>query len=98
MNADCVFESFVDRVREKFGLRSRFKLKVKDDGDLITLGDADDWAMAVEAVRREVEGSETGGEMGKTEVSLVHFSERLTSFADGNAGLDTGCLMTGQRL
>lgn len=68
MNADSPFESFVDRVREKFGLRARFKLKVRDEGDLITMGDADDWAMAVEAVRRELEGSEGGGEMGKMEV------------------------------
>ncbi|KAL8774510.1 MAG: hypothetical protein Q9209_000883 [Squamulea sp. 1 TL-2023] len=68
VNADCMFEAFVDRVREKFGLKNRFKLKVKDDGDLITMGDADDWGMAVEAVRREVEGSEAGGEMGKMEI------------------------------
>ncbi|KAL8804842.1 MAG: hypothetical protein Q9182_002336 [Xanthomendoza sp. 2 TL-2023] len=68
VNADCVFESFVERVREKFGLRGRFKLKVKDDGDLITMGDVDDWAMAVEGVRREVEGAEGKGEMGKMEI------------------------------
>lgn len=73
VNADCVFETFVDRVREKFGLRNRFKLKVKDDGDLITMGDADDWGMAVEGVRREVERGEASGEMGKMEVSFCRW-------------------------
>ncbi|KAL8995453.1 MAG: hypothetical protein Q9169_004794 [Polycauliona sp. 2 TL-2023] len=68
VNADSPFEAFVDRVREKFGLRNRFKLKVKDDGDLITMGDADDWGMAVEAVRRELETSDAQGEMGKMEI------------------------------
>ncbi|KAL8670199.1 MAG: hypothetical protein Q9168_005245 [Polycauliona sp. 1 TL-2023] len=70
VNADCMFEAFVDRVREKFGLRYRFKLKVKDDGDLITMGDADDWGMAIEGIRKEVERDEAQGEMGKLEVSF----------------------------
>ncbi|KAL9004964.1 MAG: hypothetical protein Q9188_002245 [Gyalolechia gomerana] len=70
MNADSAFESFVDRVREKFGLRTRFKLKVRDEGDLITMGDSDDWTMTIEAVRRELEKSEGGGEMGKMEVCI----------------------------
>ncbi|KAL8861502.1 MAG: hypothetical protein Q9178_002026 [Gyalolechia marmorata] len=70
VNADCVFGAFVDRVREKFGLRNKFKLKVKDDGDLITMGDADDWGVAIEGVRKEVEGNDAGGEMGKIEASF----------------------------
>ncbi|KAI4125705.1 MAG: hypothetical protein LQ338_004133 [Usnochroma carphineum] len=68
MSADASFESFVDRVREKFGLRTRFKLKVRDEGDLITMGDADDWGMAVDGVRKELEATEGAGEMGKIEV------------------------------
>ncbi|KAI4211656.1 MAG: hypothetical protein LQ351_005559 [Letrouitia transgressa] len=67
--ADAPFETFVDRVREKFGLRNRFKLKVRDEGDLITMGDVDDWTMAIEGVRKELEGKE--GELGKMEVSLT---------------------------
>ena len=65
------FEDFVDRVREKFGVRQRFKLKVRDEGDLITMGDRDDWEMCLAAVRREVldRGGDSGGEgMGKMEV------------------------------
>ncbi|MCJ1464176.1 hypothetical protein MMC07_002789 [Pseudocyphellaria aurata] len=60
------FEDFVDRVREKFGIRTRFKLKVRDEGDLITMGDRDDWDMAVQSVRKEA-GKE-GEEMGKMEI------------------------------
>lgn len=63
------FGDFVDRVREKFGIRTRFKLKVRDEGDLITMGDRDDWEMAVQSVRKEA-GKE-GEEMGKMEVSCT---------------------------
>lgn len=62
------FSDFVDRVREKFGIRTRFKLKVRDEGDLITMADGDDWDMAVQAVRKEAGKDE--GEMGKMEVCL----------------------------
>ena len=61
------FEDFVEKVKEKFGLRqTRFKLKVKDEGDLITMGDRDDWEMAVQGVRKEAKGE--GNELGKMEV------------------------------
>ena len=61
-----VFEDFVDRVREKFGVRTRFKLKVKDEGDFITLGDGDDWDMSLGNVRKEA--AKEGAELGKLEV------------------------------
>lgn len=64
------FEEFVDRVREKFGIRTRFKLKVKDEGDLITMADRDDWDMAVQCVRKEA-GKEIS-EMGKMAVSFLY--------------------------
>ena len=63
------FTEFVSRVREKFGLKGDFKCKVKDEGDLITMGDVDDWDMAVGAVRNEAKGE--GVEMGKMEVWVV---------------------------
>ncbi|KAG6997532.1 NADPH oxidase regulator [Physcia stellaris] len=67
-----VFEDFVDRVREKFGVRTRFKLKVKDEGDFITLGDGDDWDMSLGNVRKEA-GRE-GAELGKMEVWIQEVS------------------------
>ena len=63
-----IFEEFMDRVKEKLGLKGAFKVRVRDEGDLITMGDRDDWDMAVQAVRREAR--KEGGDMGKMEVSL----------------------------
>lgn len=67
------FPDFVDRVREKFGIRTRFKLKVRDEGDLITMADGDDWDMAVQAARKLAEKEE--GEIGKMEVGSFPFCE-----------------------
>lgn len=64
-----VFEDFVDRVREKFGVRTRFRLKVRDEGDYITLGDGDDWDLCLANVRKEAQGE--GADLGKLEVSLM---------------------------
>ena len=66
-----VFEDFVDRVREKFGLRTRFKLKVRDEGDFITLGDGDDWDMCLTNVRKEA--MREGADLGKVEVRFDLF-------------------------
>lgn len=63
-----VFEDFVDRVREKFGVRTRFRLKVRDEGDYITLGDGDDWDLCLANVRKEAQGE--GADLGKLEVSF----------------------------
>ncbi|KAK3171886.1 hypothetical protein OEA41_003970 [Lepraria neglecta] len=63
------FEEFVERVREKYSLKGGFKIKTRDEGDLITMGDRDDWEMAVGAVRKEAKGE--GVEMGKMEVWVV---------------------------
>lgn len=83
LNPDVAFNTFVERVRDKFSIKTPVKLKTKDEGDLITVGDRDDWEMAVGAVRREMiqelrktddeygggSGSDSG--MGKMEVWVV---------------------------
>ncbi|KAJ3481207.1 hypothetical protein NLG97_g7881 [Lecanicillium saksenae] len=64
------FPDFVDRIRDKFGMRRRFKIKIKDedmpDGDMITMGDQDDLEMAMmsakEAAKRQRQ------DIGKIEV------------------------------
>ena len=82
---DVSFDAFLGRVREKFALMkttSMIKLKTKDEeGDLITMGDVDDWEMAIAAAKRDMiaewrkaedegvaapSGTDTG--MGKMEV------------------------------
>ncbi|KAK7417510.1 hypothetical protein QQZ08_011592 [Neonectria magnoliae] len=51
------FSTLVDKVREKFGLRRRFKIKIKDEdmpnGDMITMGDQDDLEMAIDSAKDE---------------------------------------------
>lgn len=65
---EVAFEDFVDRVGGKFGLRKGgYKVTIRDEeGDMITVGDADDWGFAVQAVKKEAKGE--GVEMGKMEV------------------------------
>lgn len=72
------FVSFVERIKEKFGLQGGFKVKMKDEEDLITMGDWEDWDMALGAVRRELGGNgngngNKGGEegMGRLEVWVL---------------------------
>jgi len=64
------FPDFVDKIREKFGLRKRFKIKVKDEdapnGDMITLGDQDDLEMVLMSVRSQAKRERL--EMGKLDV------------------------------
>ena len=66
VSVNVVFEEFLERVREKLGLRGRFKVRIRDEGDLITMGDRDDWDLAVRTARKEARGKEE--EMGKLEV------------------------------
>lgn len=62
------FAEFEGKIREKFGFQCPLKMKVQDDGDMITMVDQEDLdlllASAREVARRE------GSEMGKMEVSL----------------------------
>ncbi|KAI1331140.1 tetratricopeptide [Xylariaceae sp. FL0255] len=51
------FPDFVDRIREKFGIRRRFKIKVRDEdspesNDMITMGDQDDLEMAISTAKQ----------------------------------------------
>jgi hypothetical protein len=67
------FPDFVDRIREKFAIRKRFKIKVRDDdmpdGDMITMGDQDDLEMAMMSVKANAKKERL--DMGKMEVSCL---------------------------
>jgi hypothetical protein len=60
----------VDRIRDKFALRRRFKVKVRDDdmpnGDMITLGDQDDLDMVIMTAKAQARRQRQ--EIGKMEV------------------------------
>jgi hypothetical protein len=64
------FPDLVDKIREKFGLRKRFKIKVRDEdmpnGDMITMGDQDDMDMVIMSVKAQAKRERL--DMGKMEV------------------------------
>lgn len=72
IGAAVEFPDLVDKIREKFGLRKRFKIKVKDEdvpnGDMITMGDQDDLEMVIMSVKAQAKRERL--DMGKMEVSI----------------------------
>ncbi|RDL34993.1 Tetratricopeptide [Venustampulla echinocandica] len=70
IGAAIEFPDLVDKIREKFGIRKRFKIKVRDEdvpnGDMITLGDQDDLDMVIMGVKSEAKKERL--EMGKMEL------------------------------
>ncbi|EMD60865.1 hypothetical protein GGP41_009813 [Bipolaris sorokiniana] len=51
INSDQLITEFWQQIREKFGVRNKFKLEFKDDGDMITMADQDDLDMAIQAAK-----------------------------------------------
>ena len=68
VSTTVTFEEFLDRVRDKLALKKGFRLRMKDEGDLITVGDRDDWDMAVQTSRKEAR--KAGEDMARLEVSI----------------------------
>lgn len=70
------FPDMVDRIRDKFGLRRRFKIKVRDEdspSEMITMGDQDDLDMVMMGVKSQARRQKL--EVGKLEVSAsIYFS------------------------
>lgn len=69
------FPDLVDRIRDKFGLRNKFKIKIKDEdspeGEMITIGDQDDLDLVMTSVKQEARRQRS--DTGKMEVSLEIF-------------------------
>lgn len=66
------FPDMVDRIRDKFGIRRRFKIKVRDEdspSDMITMGDQDDLDMVMMGVKAQARKNKL--EVGKLEVSQI---------------------------
>jgi hypothetical protein len=72
IGAAVEFPDLVDKIRDKFGIRRRFKIKVKDDdapdGEMITMGDQDDLDMVIMTVKQQARKQRL--DSGKMEVSL----------------------------
>jgi len=65
------FPDLVQKIQEKFQLRRKFKIKVKDEdnpeGEMITMGDQDDLDMVMDSVKKEARRNRS--DTGKLEVS-----------------------------
>ena len=72
VNTGIMWDEFQDRAREKLGLRGRFKIRMKDEGDMITVGDADDWDMAIQTSKRQAR--KDGDDMARLQVCLFLLS------------------------
>ncbi|KAF6831917.1 tetratricopeptide [Colletotrichum plurivorum] len=70
VGAAVEFPDFSDRIREKFGLRRRFKIKIRDEdmpnGDMITMGDQDDLDMAIMTAKSQARKARQ--DIGKMEI------------------------------
>ncbi|EXJ82401.1 hypothetical protein A1O3_06214 [Capronia epimyces CBS 606.96] len=60
------FGDFESKIREKFGIKEQMKIRMQDDGDMITMGDQDDLEMLLSSVRSQARKERN--EMGKMEV------------------------------
>lgn len=71
VGAAVEFPDFVERIREKFGIKRRFKIKIRDEDapeDMITMGDQDDLEMAMSSVKQAARKARQ--DVGKMEVSI----------------------------
>lgn len=85
ISAAIEFADLEDKVRDKFGMRNRFKIKVRDEdapqSDMITMGDQDDLDMVMMSVKSMARKKRD--DIGKLEVSLRehrHYHTALPSF------------------
>lgn len=73
IGTEIQFYDFQEKIKEKFQMQKRFKLKIRDDdmpdGDMITMGDQDDLEMALMSVKGNARRE--GADMGKLEVGFV---------------------------
>jgi len=66
ISSDQLITDFWQQIRDKFGVRNKFKVEFKDDGDMITMADQDDLDMAIQAAKSVAKRE--GSEMAKMEV------------------------------
>jgi len=76
VGAAIEYPDLVDKIRDKFGMRKRFKIKVRDDdapqSEMITMGDQDDLDLVMMGVKTTARKKRE--EMGKLEVSFFFHS------------------------
>lgn len=80
IGAAVEFQDFINQIRSKFGLRQSFKVKIKDDTDMITMADQDDLEMAIEVAKTNARREKS--DMGKMEVSTLILSSSFLRFTN----------------
>ena len=60
------YGDFEGRIREKFGIKTRLKVMMRDEGDMITMGDQDDLDMLITTAKQGARRERS--DMGKMEV------------------------------
>lgn len=66
VDPNVCFDTFSAQIRDKFALRQNFKIKIRDDNDMITMSDQEDLQMAISSCSSEAKRERK--EMGKMEV------------------------------
>ena len=93
VSTEIQFYDFQQKIREKFQMQERFKLKIRDDdmpdGDMITMGDQDDLEMALMSVKGNARME--GADMGKLEVSFYPLLTN-TNYANDSLGMGSRTL------
>jgi hypothetical protein len=85
------FPDFVDRIREKFGLRRKFKIKYKDDetdGEMITMGDQDDLDMAMASSQANAKRMRQDTAKLEVSLTLTRFQMHVAQLLTRNTDLD----------
>lgn len=93
LDPNARFDAFVGQIRDKFALRASFKIKIKDEQDMITMSDQDDLDMAIMTCKQEARREKA--EMGKMEVSsaqIVQVTIQGFKLTDSIADLGASCV------
>jgi hypothetical protein len=69
------YGDFEGKIREKFRIKSKLKIRMQDEGDMITMGDQDDLDMLLSAAKETAR--KENSEMAKMEVSVSPLSASL---------------------
>lgn len=80
ISSDQLITEFWQQIREKFGVRNKFKLEFKDDGDMITMADQDDLDMAIQAAKSiaKKEGSDVAKmEVSRCQILTLEFNDHV---------------------
>ena len=69
------YGDFEKKIREKFAFKSKLRIRMQDEGDMITMGDQDDLDMLLSAVKGAARNEHS--EMAKMEVGISPLSYAL---------------------